>query len=126
MKKRIIHMALVLLTGALLLSSCGGSKSSNNSTNPTSTGSTPVMAATATIQNFAFSPSVIHVLPGGTVTWTNKDATAHTVTDNAGSFDSGNIAVDGTYKKTFATAGTYTYHCTIHSMMPSATVVVGN
>jgi plastocyanin len=125
MKKKIIYLALVLLSGALLLSSCG-SKSSNNSMNPTSTGNTPVMAATATIQNFAFSPAVIHVLPGGTVTWTNKDATAHTVTDVAGSFDSGNIAVDGTYKMTFAKAGTYTYHCTIHSMMPAATVIVGN
>ena len=124
MKKRIIYLALVLLSGALLFNSCG--KSSNNSTNPTSTGNTPVLAATATIQNFAFSPAVIHVLPGGTVTWTNKDATAHTVTDNGGSFDSGSIAVDGTYKMKFATAGTFTYHCSIHSMMPAATVVVGN
>jgi len=124
MKKKIIYLALILFSGALLFTGCG--KSYNNSNNPTSTGNTPVMAATATIQNFAFSPSVIHVLPGGTVTWTNKDATAHTVTDLAGSFDSGNIAVDGTYKMTFAKAGTYTYHCTIHSMMPNATVVVGN
>jgi plastocyanin len=69
---------------------------------------------------------VIYVVPGGTVTWTNKDATAHTVTDNGGSFDSGNIAADATYTMTFPKAGTFTYHCTIHSMMPAATVVVGN
>ncbi|HEY4195869.1 MAG TPA: hypothetical protein VGM63_10065, partial [Mucilaginibacter sp.] len=66
MKKKIICMALVLFSGALVLNSCGGNKSSNNAMNPTSNGSTPVIAATATIQNFAFSPSVIHVLPGGT------------------------------------------------------------
>jgi plastocyanin len=126
MKKKIIYLALIMFSGAILFPSCGGSKSSNNSMNPTSTGTTPTAAATATIQNFAFSPSVVHVLPGGTVTWTNKDATAHTVTDVNGSFDSGNIAVDATYKMTFATAGTYTYHCTIHSMMANATVVVGN
>jgi plastocyanin len=124
MKTKIISLALVLISGFFLLTSCGSK--SNNSTNPTSNGTTPVMAATGTIQNFAFSPSVIHVLPGGTVTWTNKDATAHTVTDLGGSFDSGNIAVDATYKMTFPTAGTFTYHCTIHSMMANATVVVGN
>jgi plastocyanin len=123
MKTKIIYLALVLILGAFLFSGCG--KSSNSSTNPTSNSSSPTAVASATIQNFAFSPSVIHVLPGGTVTWTNKDTTPHTVTDIGGSFDSGSIAADGTYKMTFATAGTYTYHCTIHSMMANATVIVG-
>jgi plastocyanin len=124
MKIKIIHFSMLLIAGALLFSSCG--KSSTTSTNPTSTGTTPVAAASGTIQNFAFSPSVIHVTVGGTVTWTNKDTTPHTVTDNGGTFDSGSIAADATYTKTFATAGTYTYHCTIHSMMTAATVIVGN
>src|ERR1700712_1050340 len=124
MKIKIISLALVLVSGFFLLTSCGSK--SNNSTNPTSTGTTPVAAANATIQNFAFSPATIYVTVGGTVTWTNKDATAHTVTDNNGGFDSGNIAADATYKMTFAKAGTYTYHCSIHSMMPNATIVVGN
>jgi plastocyanin len=124
LKKKIIYLALVMLSAGLLFYGCG--KSMNNSTNPTTSGTTPVAAASATIQNFAFSPAVIHLLPGGTVTWTNKDATAHTVTDVNGGFDSGNIAVDATFVHTFATAGTYTYKCTIHSMMATATVVVGN
>ncbi|HTE00176.1 MAG TPA: cupredoxin domain-containing protein [Mucilaginibacter sp.] len=125
MKKKIIYVALVLFSGLFLFSSCGN-KGSNNSTNPTSGGTTPVAAANVSIENFAFSPGVIHLLPGGTVTWTNKDATPHTVTDNGGKFDSGSLAVDQTFKFTFATAGTYTYHCTIHSMMPTATIIVGN
>ena len=124
MKIKIISLALILVSGFFLLTSCGSK--SNNDTNPTSNGTTPVAAANATIQNFAFSPATVHVLVGGTVTWTNKDATAHTVTDNGGSFDSGSIAADATFKMTFAKAGTYTYHCTIHSMMPNATIVVGN
>jgi len=125
MKIRIISLSLLILSGLFLFTGCGG-KSSNNSMNPTSTGTTPVAAASVSIQNFAFSPSVVHVIVGGSVTWTNKDATPHTATDIAGSFDSGSLATDGTYKMTFATAGTYTYHCTIHSMMPNATVIVGN
>ncbi|MGZ3751601.1 MAG: plastocyanin/azurin family copper-binding protein [Mucilaginibacter sp.] len=124
MKTKIICLALILISGTFIFSGCG--KSYNNATNPTSNGTTPTATASVSIQNFAFSPSVVHLLPGGTVTWTNKDATAHTVTDNGGSFDSGSVAVDATFVKTFATAGTYTYHCTIHSMMASATVIVGN
>jgi plastocyanin len=124
MKTKIVSLSLVFISAFFLLTGCG--KSSTNATNPTSTGTTPVAAATATIQNFAFSPSVIHVTVGGTVTWTNKDATAHTVTDLGDAFDSGSIAADATFSKTFATAGTFTYHCSIHSMMPNATVIVGN
>ncbi len=38
--------------------------------------------------------------------------------------DSGNIANGGTYAHTFATAGTYSYHCTIHGVGMSGQVVV--
>jgi plastocyanin len=124
MKKRINLLALALLTAIALFYSCGKSSSYNN---PTSDGShTPVAAASVSIENFKFSPAVVYLKPGGTVTWTNKDASPHTATDIGGSFDSGTLDVDKTFKFTFATAGTYTYHCTIHSMMPNATIVVGN
>lgn len=124
MKIKIVSFALVIISGFFLLASCG--KSSNNSNNPTSNGSTPVAAASVSIENFAFSPAVVHVKLGGTVTWTNKDSTPHTATDLNGSFDSGSLETDKTFTKTFPTAGTFTYHCTIHSMMANATVVVGN
>ncbi|HTK22427.1 MAG TPA: cupredoxin family copper-binding protein [Mucilaginibacter sp.] len=124
MKTKIISLALAIACGLFLLVGCG--KSSNNSTNPTSSGDTPVAAASVSIENFAFSPAKVHVKVGGTVTWTNKDTSPHTATDLAGSFDSGSLNTDQTFKQTFSTAGTYTYHCTIHSMMANATVVVGN
>lgn len=119
----MVCAAILLMASILFLGACG---KSGNSTNPTSSGNTPVAAANVSIENFAFSPATVHVKIGGSVTWTNKDATPHTATDLGGAFDSGSLAVDQTFKKTFATAGTYTYHCTIHSMMANATVVVGN
>lgn len=124
MKTKIVSLALVIACGFFLLTSCG--KSSNNSTNPKSSGDTPVAAASVSIENFAFSPATVHVKIGGTVTWTNKDTSPHTATDLNGSFDSGSLATDKTFTQTFSTAGTYTYHCTIHSMMANATVIVGN
>ncbi|HEX3384697.1 MAG TPA: cupredoxin family copper-binding protein [Mucilaginibacter sp.] len=124
--KKIKSICLVALffAGVLLFSACG--KKSANSANPTSNGNTPSPNPSVTIQNFAFSPATVRVTIGGTVTWTNKDGVAHTVTDVGGSFNSGDLPADQTYSMTFNKAGTYSYHCTIHPTMPTATVVVGN
>ena len=69
------------------------------------------------IQGMAFNPGTINVTAGATVTWTNKDGIAHTVTSNTSLFDSGSIASGGTFSHTFATAGTYAYHCAFHAGM---------
>ena len=85
----------------------------------------PAVAADAVnIENFKFTPAAITVHQGTTVTWTNKDDEAHTVFF---AFDGSKspLLVNGsnTYTKTFTTAGTFTYHCTIHPFM-TATVTV--
>lgn len=77
------------------------------------------------IKNFAFSVATLNVANGTTVKWTNNDATAHTVTADDGSFDSGNIAPGGTFSHKFTTAATVAYHCKIHTNM-KANVVVKN
>lgn len=79
-----------------------------------------------TIQNFAFSPSSITVAPGTTVTWTNKDNTAHTVTADSGTGpNSGQLMQNQTYSFTYQQPGTYPYHCSIHPQM-KATVIVSS
>jgi plastocyanin len=78
-----------------------------------------------TIANFAFAPTSITVAPGQVVTWTNKDSTTHTVTEDKGAWDSKDLAVGGTFKHTFDQAGTFTYHCAIHSSMHGTVVVKG-
>lgn len=75
------------------------------------------------IKNFAFSVGSLSVSTGTKVTWTNNDATTHTVTADDGSFDSGNIAPGGAYSQTFSTAGTFAYHCSIHTNMKAKVVV---
>jgi plastocyanin len=86
-------------------------------------GSTSAGAMAVTIKNFAFSPDSLEVPVGTTVTWTNQDSAAHTVTADDGSFDSGQLATGATFSQTFATAGTYAYHCANHPKM-TATIVV--
>lgn len=75
------------------------------------------------IQNMAFTPSSITVKEGTTITWTNKDGISHTVTSDAGLFDSGSLGSGKTYAYTFSTAGTYQYHCTIHPSMTAKVIV---
>lgn len=75
--------------------------------------------------NYAFSPSVITVPKGSTVTWTNMDSVGHTVieTDNQAGPHSGTVAPGKTYAFTFASAGSYHYHCSIHPDMTGTVIV---
>jgi len=118
MKKKIIYLSLIVLTG-LFAYGC-----SSNKAKVTPAPSSP--AATVSIAGFAFSPASVNIKVGQSVTWTNMDTAPHTVTDLAGAFDSGSLATSQAFNFTFHTAGTYTYHCLIHSMMATAKVVVTN
>ena len=75
------------------------------------------------ISGFAFSPKTITVTVGDTVTWTNSDSTSHTATADDGSFDTGTLGNGATGSATFSTAGTFAYHCAIHSSMTGAITV---
>lgn len=75
------------------------------------------------IQSDGFMPLIMTVPVNTTVTWTNKDASAHTVTSDDNMFDSGNINSGGTYKHQFTATGTYTYYCNIHPQMTGTILV---
>ncbi len=83
----------------------------------------PAGANTVAIRGFAFSPQKISVKVGTTVTWTNRDQDAHTVTAKSGPFRSKPLNTGDTFTYTFTNAGSYDYYCTIHPFM-TATVVV--
>lgn len=75
------------------------------------------------ISNFAFTQSSVTITKGSSVTWTNNDAVVHTATADNGLFDSGNLSQGESYKFTFNTPGTYTYHCTPHPNMIGTVIV---
>ena len=82
---------------------------------------------TNTIQSFAFHPSTRTVSVGDTVVWINLDGTGHTVT---GDFDEepvcgpGFLFQNNTCSRTFATTGTFTYHCEPHESIVGTIVVL--
>ena len=75
------------------------------------------------MQNTVFNPATITVAANTTITWTNKDNMTHTVTSDASLFNSGNINNGGTFMHQLTTAGTFSYHCSIHAGMTGKVVV---
>ena len=73
-----------------------------------------------------FTLAALTVPAGTRVTWTNQDTAPHTVTSDTGAFDSGiatSLSNGATFSFTFATAGSFAYHCEIHPSM-KATITV--
>ena len=66
------------------------------------------------MKNFVFAPTEIHIARGQSVTWTNTDFVAHTVTADDHTFDSGYVSLGGTFTQQFDTPGTYQYFCQPH------------
>ncbi|MCL5073785.1 MAG: cupredoxin family copper-binding protein [Actinobacteria bacterium] len=69
------------------------------------------------IKNMSFSPDTMTVKMGTTITWTNNDSVPHTVTSDNGLFDSKTFQPGDTFSFTFKQAGTFPYHCSIHTFM---------
>lgn len=83
------------------------------------------------IIDFQFSPATVTVPVGTTVTWTNmsQSGSMHTTSSDtqgtANSWDSGLTQKGQTFSHTFTQAGTFTYHCNVHTFMRGSIVVSG-
>ena len=82
--------------------------------------------------NECWFPAEITVDVGATVTWSNDDTAAHTVTSGdlsvdpdvvGGVFDSGLFLAGKTFEVTFDTAGEYPYFCMVHPWMAGVVIV---
>ena len=80
-------------------------------------------ANTIVMKNFDFSPMMLTVKTGTTVTWKNLDGEPHTVVSPDGAFRSHALDQGDTFTFKFDTPGTYKYICSIHPKMMAAIVV---
>lgn len=74
----------------------------------------PAQASVSVEDNF-FDPATQRVAVGGTVTWTWGGSVGHNVTFSSGA--SSATQITGTFDRTFAAAGSFSYQCTIHAGM---------
>jgi plastocyanin len=72
--------------------------------------------------DFSFTPNVVEVKAGQTVTWTNRGQTPHTVKGKG--FFSKALDHGQKYSFRFSTPGRFKYLCTLHPTLMSGTVVV--
>jgi len=109
---RLLAPAAAVLTATVLAAGCGGTGQSK-----------PVAGDQVTmVKSYRFSPDVVRIKAGQTVTWTNRDNFTHTVRvdgqadHKVGRGDSVSIR--------FPKPGRYHYECTLHSHDMQGTVVV--
>jgi len=111
----------------LALSSLAILACSSNSTDPATppAGDIMIVAGAASKGATAYDPNpkTVSLATHATVIWGNADGVTHTVTDDGGAFDSGNITGGEGYSHTFVATGTYTYHCKVHPSMVGTLVV---
>jgi plastocyanin len=86
------------------------------------------MAGTVEIDGFAFAPAAIEVGVGESVTWSNGDGTIHLITagtaDAPGdAFEELELGEGDRDRVTFDDAGTFAYHCAVHTSMEGTVTV---
>jgi plastocyanin len=109
--------ASLAVVAALGLAGVGCGSSSNKSSG-SATG-----AVNAT-DSRTFTPTSVTISTGGTVKWSNTGQLPHTVTFDSGPAFNEQLPAGGTLSRTFTTAGTFNYHCSIHGPSMHGTIVV--
>jgi plastocyanin len=112
-----LRRLLAIGLGALVLSMPGlGCGSSSNESKRSGTD--------VAVADFSFTPKLINVKVGQTVTWTNEGQVAHTV-KGPGFFSLRALDHGQKYSHRFSRPGHFNYLCTLHPTLMRGTVVVG-
>jgi plastocyanin len=120
-----VAAALIAAVGAAACFSDGPTREVALATTECTVPTTVAGAAVVFIRSFNFDTPTVRVKAGNKVAWVNCEPTPlpHTSTADGGAWDSGSLAQDASFVRTFPSAGTFPYHCAIHPTM-KATVIV--
>lgn len=132
--KNILKHAVAVSALTIALAGCAGSETGTSGQdggargpNAPASSSDKSDSKSVVMELIQFKPDSLEVAAGTTVSWTQKDAGAHTVTSGTvqeegggvsqkpdGKFDSGELASGETFKHEFSEPGVYSYFCSIH------------
>jgi plastocyanin len=82
-------------------------------------------AVAVSIKDFEFTPAAITAKVGDVITFSNTGFEPHNATLDAGGCGTATLQTDQTDGLTFAAAGTYPFHCTVHTQMHGTITVTG-
>jgi plastocyanin len=136
----LILAVAVASLGVFYATASGSSSSSCASSSASISSVAPAPSSTIHVSEYSgsansanppgYKPDSIVLVIGvnDTVTWTNDDPAAHTVSStnapsSCASFNSGNMNSGASYTHTFTVPGTYSYDCRYHSWMTGTIVV---
>ena len=122
----VVASVLVFAT----LNACGGSYGGGGGSGyntPTDPGNTTCPANTVCARAASFEPTSLTVAKGTVVKFDNSSTVDHNVIFDAptspGVDDIGAFAYGTSTTRTFGTAGTFNFHCTIHAGMSGKVIV---
>ena len=112
---RYVSLCLCSLLRFVIDELCRGTKSSPaNAT---------ILLESTNLGDKAYQPKPIEIPVSGSVSWTNDDRIAHSVTATEGEFDSGVMQPDEVFESTFDKVGGFEYYCMLHPSMVGHVVV---
>jgi plastocyanin len=125
MARRLV--AGLAISSFVLLAGCGSPSAGAPASTPTVPVGTnthvKVIATKSGHPDALYVPDPIRVRVGQTITWTNTDGDPHDVSADDGSFYSGPIGTDGSWRWTAKHPGTFSYTCTLHPDMHGTIIV---
>ena len=115
LSRSTVRLSLLAAFVALAASACGSSSPAS----PTVAAAPDVIISILGVRGSAsFAPSPTTMRVGQTVAWQNTDTIAHDATQDAARFATATVNAGATSAPvTMSTAGTFTYHCSIHPGM---------
>ena len=123
---RVLIPLLILVAAAAALSACRGPFAGDCTPKGASSGTAASSVKVVSDQQNqgAYQPDPVTVQAGQSITWTFEDqGHQHSVSADDRSFESCLQSSGATFTTTFAKAGTYTYHCSIHANMKGSVKV---
>ena len=123
-KHRFRAGLLAIVTAMTLTAAACGGDGYGSDGGPTGTpgGTTGSTSSNITVRNNSFDPSATTVAVGTTVNWSwAQGATDHNVTFADGQKSA--TQSTGSYSRTFSSAGTFSYNCTVHPGMNGSVTV---
>jgi plastocyanin len=129
MTLKSVWITLALVAAA----ACGGGGADDTTGPPAGSRNTPPPAGGISVTNNEFSPAAKTITAGTTVTWAWNTCTggggydAETCVAHGVNFDDGTNSPtqeQGSYNRTFDTAGVYPYRCSVHGAAMSGSITV--